>query len=293
MAEMLVVCPVKDESSTLERAVKSLQDQTYKDWILFIQDNNSSDDTGNIAQSYSLLDKRIKYNLSKQSLSALDNWFQGLEFGISHAKPSLVMFLAGDDYLFDREYLETLVNRVKRADGIIPIIADESGRKKIKLKISRFRTLNRLRLSFSWRYVHVAMGLYKTEYISKHWKTLKIRASKIDSSYYSSLDWALGYLLLSGRVRGCKEARYTKTEKGIAYDSDYYTGVSSPKIANITGERIPIWKLTNDHFNYQVGHIEEPKFLVFMYKITFATAKILELLNSLLSSLKYKLQGIS
>ena len=44
---------------TLRRALDSMLNQTYRDWILYLVDNGSTDSTGNIADKYAEMDSRI------------------------------------------------------------------------------------------------------------------------------------------------------------------------------------------------------------------------------------------
>jgi len=74
--------------------IESILNQTYKDWILIIRDDGSSDSTWEIAQKYALqYPNRIKLIKGENSGSAANNFFMLL----NQANSDYVMFCDNDD----------------------------------------------------------------------------------------------------------------------------------------------------------------------------------------------------
>ena len=59
------IIPVSHSEIWLSRCLNSIQNQTYENWELIFWDNNSSDNSAKIINSFN--DKRIKYFKSKPS----------------------------------------------------------------------------------------------------------------------------------------------------------------------------------------------------------------------------------
>jgi glycosyltransferase involved in cell wall biosynthesis len=56
-----VLMPARNEELYIERAIKSVLDQTHKNFELLIINDKSTDKTGEIIKKYALIDKRVKY----------------------------------------------------------------------------------------------------------------------------------------------------------------------------------------------------------------------------------------
>ena len=96
-----VIIPAYNQGHYLGEAVQSVLNQSYQDFELIIIDDGSTDNTRQVAKSFS--DARIRYIYQENSgLSAARNT------GIRHATGSLITFLDSDD-LFLAEKLTLLV----------------------------------------------------------------------------------------------------------------------------------------------------------------------------------------
>lgn len=69
-----VVIPVLNGADFLEEAIRSVLNQSYQNWLLFILDNNSSDDTHAIASTYAERDNRIQLERNSETLPLMENW---------------------------------------------------------------------------------------------------------------------------------------------------------------------------------------------------------------------------
>jgi len=95
-----IIVPVYKAEKTLQRCIKSVISQTYKDWELILVDDGSPDSCGEICDSYTSY--RIKVIHQKNAgVSSARN--AGLDF----AKGNMVCFIDSDDYV-DPTYLEAM-----------------------------------------------------------------------------------------------------------------------------------------------------------------------------------------
>lgn len=87
-----IIMPAYNAGKHIAEAVRSVLQQTHRNWELLIVDDGSSDTTASIAASFS--DARIRtYHQRNQGVSVARN------LGMEHAKGSFVCFLDADDVL--------------------------------------------------------------------------------------------------------------------------------------------------------------------------------------------------
>jgi glycosyltransferase involved in cell wall biosynthesis len=103
-----VIIPTYNREKYIERAIKSVLEQTYRDYELIIIDDGSTDNTGKILRKY---DKKIRnFSMLHSGVSAARN------FGISKAHGEWIALLDSDDYWLPEklekqmEYLEKYSN---------------------------------------------------------------------------------------------------------------------------------------------------------------------------------------
>ena len=88
-----VVTPTFNRDQLIGRAIKSVMNQTYRNWELIIIDDGSTDNTYNVVQEYIKKDQRIHYfyqNNQGQSVARNNGIFQ--------SKGDLIAFLDSDNY---------------------------------------------------------------------------------------------------------------------------------------------------------------------------------------------------
>lgn len=87
-----VILPFFNAKNTLQNAIQSIVDQSFKDWELILINNNTIDGSGQIAEEFSKHDKRIKYHTELR---------QGVVFaanlGFANAKGSYLARMDADD----------------------------------------------------------------------------------------------------------------------------------------------------------------------------------------------------
>lgn len=92
-----IITPTFNSSKYIEETIKSVQNQTYKNWELLITDDSSNDDTCEIVERFSQKDKRITlYQLKKNSGPAVAR-----NNSIQKAKGHYLAFLDADDIWFE------------------------------------------------------------------------------------------------------------------------------------------------------------------------------------------------
>lgn len=97
--QVSVIIPTYNRSWGLTRAVRSVLEQSFEDFELIIVDDNSPDDTEEVAQSFS--DLRIHYFRQPQNVGIVNN----LETGLQIASGEFVTFLMDDDF-YQKDFLE-------------------------------------------------------------------------------------------------------------------------------------------------------------------------------------------
>ncbi len=85
--------PVYNGSDSIELAIKSILEQTYKNLEIIISDNNSEDDTLKICKEYAMLDQRITILQNKQNVGATENY----NILMKAASGKYFMLMAHDD----------------------------------------------------------------------------------------------------------------------------------------------------------------------------------------------------
>ena len=105
---------VHNEEEFIEEAIKSVLNQTMKDWELIIINDRSNDRTKKIAEKYTKKDKRITLiNLKKNK-----GWKSGaLNQGLKKINGDYVCFLDGDD-IYLKNKLKNQVNYMKKHKNI-------------------------------------------------------------------------------------------------------------------------------------------------------------------------------
>ncbi|MBW7875156.1 MAG: glycosyltransferase [Candidatus Cloacimonetes bacterium] len=96
--------PVYNGSSFIQLALESLTKQSFKDFIVLISDNASTDSTEQIVKEFAKTDSRIHYIRQTKNLGALGNF----EFVLRQAHSKYFMWAACDD-LWSENWLETKV----------------------------------------------------------------------------------------------------------------------------------------------------------------------------------------
>lgn len=112
MADISIIVPAYNESSRIIRCLESIKNQTYQDFIAYIVDDGSIDDTAEIIKSFIKDDSRFVYLFQKNGgLGSARN------FGMTNVKTDYITFIDSDDYI-SKEYIEKLIKPLKEGADV-------------------------------------------------------------------------------------------------------------------------------------------------------------------------------
>lgn len=174
-----VIIPTKNSSRTLEACLKSIKDQSYKNIELIVVDNNSTDDTKEIAKKYT--DKVFDYGPER---SAQRN------FGAKQAKGEYLLIHDSDIY-FNVDSVKECVELVQEENCDAIILPEQSIGIGFWAKVKAFE-----------RSFYVGNDYIETPRFFK--RTVYEKFGGYDEEMTGSEDWDLGIRIRNG---GCKIAR--------------------------------------------------------------------------------------
>lgn len=130
-----IITPVLDREKYISLCIKSILNQTYKNFEYIIIDDCSTDNTSKIINEYSQLDKRIIVIKNSNNLGASKSYNLGVEI----SKGKYLMRLDSDDIAYP-DRIEKQVNYLNKNKKIFAIgtgaeLIDENGK---KFRIKRF-----------------------------------------------------------------------------------------------------------------------------------------------------------
>lgn len=122
-----IVVPVYNVEKYLKKSIESILNQTYKNIEILLVDDGSTDSSGQICDSFSKVDPRIRvFHKANGGLSDARN------FGIEQMKGQYVAFIDSDDYI-SKDYVWKLYSSIKNNDSEVSIcsfsLVDEKGEK--------------------------------------------------------------------------------------------------------------------------------------------------------------------
>ena len=112
--KVIIGLPIYDGEQTIRRSIESILSQTFKNFILIISDNASTDSTQIICEEYEKKDKRIKYIRQKKNLGYLKNF----KFVLNMANSKYFAWIADDDF-WDKSFLEKNIKILDSKEDVI------------------------------------------------------------------------------------------------------------------------------------------------------------------------------
>lgn len=115
MREFLVsiIIPMYNSEKTLDRCIKSVIEQTYKNIEIILIDDGSIDNSISLAKKYAQSDLRIKvYSKKNGGTSSARN------YGIDRARGDFITFVDADDYIH-KNMINEMINEVEHSNDSI------------------------------------------------------------------------------------------------------------------------------------------------------------------------------
>lgn len=183
-----IVIPTYNSQNYIERALRSLINQTYKKFEIILIDNSSSDKTLNIVNKYkNLLNLKI-LNINNNGIIAISR-----NKGISHSNGNIISFLDSDDY-WHQDKLK-IINELFKNNNIdfschneVQINENKKIFKKMKFKIYLKNLYNNLLIHGNC--ISTSAVSIKTDYIKKrnlYFSEKEVYKSAEDYEYWLSL----------------------------------------------------------------------------------------------------------
>lgn len=115
IAEVSIIVPVYQVEDYIDQCIQSLVCQTFNNIEIILVDDGSTDKSGEICDSWSIKDKRIKsIHTENRGVSFARN------IGINEAVGHWICFVDGDDYA-DNQMIEIMYEQAKKSDSDIVI----------------------------------------------------------------------------------------------------------------------------------------------------------------------------
>ncbi len=114
MKKVSIIIPVYNTEKYVEKCMKSVLNQTYKNIEIIIVDDGSTDSSGQICDTF-LSDDRVKvFHQIHKGTSCARN------YGIEMAKGDFICFIDSDDYV-EKDYIQILYDLITRYDTDIAV----------------------------------------------------------------------------------------------------------------------------------------------------------------------------
>lgn len=126
-----IIIPAYNAESSIEKCVKSVLEQKFRDYELIIIDDGSTDGTSVICDEYAKKDARVKV-IHQDNIGLIASRNKGVLL----AQNELIGFVDADDWI-EPEYFETLLNQMGKKDivssGVIRVYKNEDNKEKKEL----------------------------------------------------------------------------------------------------------------------------------------------------------------
>jgi len=228
--------PTWNNEATILATLKSLANQTYKDLMVVVSNDSSTDRTQQIITEFAKNNVNIKIINQKKNLGL----YQNMAFCAQESTSKYFMWLAGDDYI-SNDFIENNVNFLESNPGYVassalPIFSfqDES---ELGHAINLHGDLrNRLRNFFKYaNYSHnVFYSVLKTETV-KNFKYL--------GDSFAAADWAFDlYLISLGKVNTSSKGHIFLGTNGVSRSY----GANRKFLVGGLDLIFPMWPLTKN-----------------------------------------------
>lgn len=156
MVKLTIGLPTYNCENIIGNKIEELLKQSFKDYILIISDNNSTDNTGKICESMSKKDNRIVFFQQDKNKGP----FWNFNFLLQKAQTNYFVMTTPDDIL-SKNFLESNINILEKCKELVGSIGECSLFNRIIDSNSHKSEINILNNSRKYQYVHPVKGELK------------------------------------------------------------------------------------------------------------------------------------
>jgi len=221
-SRILVLIPFKNEENYIQRCLASIANQNFKNFLVLMSDNCSTDGSNKIAEEFAKKDSRFRLHKHIESKSVSVNW-NTLVNELNDYDSDYVMWLSGDDYITDENYLQNMLTAAEaqpETNCFIPKFKNVSQNGELVPNHSfeitfnhKVKSVRRIRLATNWANCVSIYGMYRRKTFEQLAKSKK---SKIQDAPESDWWWTLA-LAENFLVTSVPSAIYVKTIKVTPY----------------------------------------------------------------------------
>ncbi|MDT2833548.1 glycosyltransferase [Vagococcus carniphilus] len=241
MSLISVILPTFNSERTLDRTIKSILAQTYKEFELIIIDDGSTDDTLFLVSKYR--DKRIKYFFQKNSGQGIAR-----NKGIKKANGKYIIFIDADDKI-EVDFFEVLQKNIEcsNSDLVECNYTIFDGREEKVTIYDEYFSSKQKELTISY---YLEKGIKNANSTYPVWnKIYKLEIIKTNNLFFENLSYNedylfnFEYLLCTNKVVGINYYGYfyyrdgVSTTKSSLKNSDISLVLNSKKVVEIAKEK--------------------------------------------------------
>ena len=156
MVKLTIGLPTYNCENIIGNKIEELLKQSFKDYVLIISDNNSTDNTGKICESMSKKDNRIVFFQQDKNKGP----FLNFNFLLQKAQTNYFVMTTPDDIL-SKNFLESNINILEKCKELVGSIGECSLFNRIIDSNSHKFEINILKNSRKYQYVHPVKGELK------------------------------------------------------------------------------------------------------------------------------------
>ena len=156
MVKLTIGLPTYNCENIIGNKIEELLKQSFKDYVLIISDNNSTDNTGKICESMSKKDNRIVFFQQDKNKGP----FWNFNFLLQKAQTNYFVMTTPDDILSEN-FLESNINILEKCKELVGSIGECSLFNRIIDSNSNKFEINILKNSRKYQYVHPVKGELK------------------------------------------------------------------------------------------------------------------------------------
>ena len=156
MVKLTIGLPTYNCENIIGNKIEELLKQSFKDYVLIISDNNSTDNTGKICESMSKKDNRIVFFQQDKNKGP----FWNFNFLLQKAQTDYFVMITPDDIL-SKNFLESNINILEKCKELVGSIGECSLFNRIIDSNTHKSEINILKNSRKYQYVHPVKGELK------------------------------------------------------------------------------------------------------------------------------------